>query len=93
MNDFQKFQDKETAKKIEAGGRCNLCTSVLALPKRKQVDLYNAMIDNGITHETIYLVLGQWNVLTSKTTVQNHRQGIKGFATHMDRLKKSAGIA
>ena len=91
MNEFKKKQAEIIAEKVEAGGRCVLCSGLLALPPKKIADFYEAMLDKDIEAPTILEVLKTWKIKSSLTTINNHRAGRKGFARHMAILKEKAG--
>ena len=92
MSAFQKQQEKYDATRKNAGGKCLFCMKVLKLSKRKQRELYEAMIDKSIMNQTIVDVLQGWDVDTSVTTVSTHRSGTQGRAEHMMTIKKAAGL-
>jgi hypothetical protein len=91
MSEFKQLEEDRKRKRIDEGGRCKFCIQILALPKPKIVDFYNAMLDtDNITSQTITDVLRSWNIDVSKTGVDNHRRGYESYGTHMVTIKKVA---
>jgi len=91
MSDFKKQQDEKERTRTASGGKCQFCVQVLALPPKKIKDLYDAFLDKAIDQATIYRVLTEWGILTSKTTINLHHNGSKGYASHLLAIKKAAG--
>jgi len=90
MSEFKKLQEKTANDLTMTGGRCKLCSSVLKLEKSKIKDFYDALIDRSIKNATIVEVLGNWNILTSISTISTHRNGGHGHAQHMETLRKAS---
>lgn len=90
MNEFQKLQSERLAQYRKK--KCSTCAGVLALPKKKIKEFYEAMLDNTVTAPVISQVLENWGITASVTAITNHRRGKDGYATHMDQIKKAAGL-
>ena len=90
MSEFKELQQKNANDHTVSGGRCRLCTSVLKLEKSKRKDFYEALLDRTITNATIVEVLGNWDIMTSISTVSIHRTGGHGHAQHIETLRKAA---
>jgi hypothetical protein len=90
VNEFQKLQHQKVIEYRKK--KCLTCSGVLALPKTKQKQFYEAMLDPTISSQVISDVLQNWGIASSETTINAHRRGKDSYAEHMSALKKAAGI-
>lgn len=90
MNEFKKLQSEKLLQHRKK--KCVMCAGVLAQPKTRVKSFYEAMLDINISAPVISEVLNSWGVSASVTSVHNHRRGVKGYAAHLDEIKKAAGL-
>ena len=90
MSEFQKLEHKKAIEQREK--KCMLCCGILAQPRKKILDFYEATLDRNIRASTIVEVLKRWGVASSETAINNHRRGKDGYAKHMESIQKAAGL-